>query len=233
LLSVIALVIANLLVALQALRHEWGYYETLLIYWGEALIIGGYNVLRLIMVGLASEQPFGSWASKWVEFSPGFRIVATLVGTGFFIVKFGTFALIVGMLVVAMPGYSAEGGTAGRQVWAGLTAAGPGVAVALGALTLSHGASFVRNFVMRREYAHLSLFGLVFWPYLRLSLVVMVLAFGLIVARVWQGLGSVTTFAAAMVLAKLAADLVTHILEHQWIAPQSVGHAVVDRGADH
>jgi hypothetical protein len=37
--------------------HEWGYYETLLIYWCEALIIGAYNLLRLLVVGLASEQP--------------------------------------------------------------------------------------------------------------------------------------------------------------------------------
>ena len=36
--------LANLFVAFQALRHEWGYYETLLIYWAEVVILGGYNL---------------------------------------------------------------------------------------------------------------------------------------------------------------------------------------------
>jgi hypothetical protein len=47
-----ALVVVNLFVALQTLRHEWGYYETLLIYWSEVVILGMYNVLRLMGVGV-------------------------------------------------------------------------------------------------------------------------------------------------------------------------------------
>lgn len=47
--SLAALIIANLFVALQTLRHEWGYYETLLIYWSEVVILGAYNVLRLLL----------------------------------------------------------------------------------------------------------------------------------------------------------------------------------------
>ena len=221
-LTIVALVIANLVVAVQALRHEWGYYETLLIYWCEALVIGAYNVLRLLVVGLASEQPFGAWVSKWVEFSTGFRILATLLGTAFFAVKFGLFALGVGLLVIGLPALSGDSSSGGGRVMEGFSAAGPGVASAVGELVLSHGVSFVRNFLARREYARMALFGLVFWPYVRMSLVATVLGFGLILVSAFHGLAHATAFTIVMALAKLAADIVTHRLEHKWIAEQPV-----------
>ena len=38
-LGLVVLVAANLLVALLTLRHRWGYYETLLIYWAEVAVL--------------------------------------------------------------------------------------------------------------------------------------------------------------------------------------------------
>jgi hypothetical protein len=64
--GLITLIVANLFVALQTLRHEWGYYETLLIYWSEVVILGGYNVLRLMVVGVVGAAPLGTWAARWV-----------------------------------------------------------------------------------------------------------------------------------------------------------------------
>ena len=205
-LTLVALLFANLLVALQALRHDWGYYETVLIYWCEALVIGGYNVLRLLVVGFVGEQPLGEAVSRQVEFSPGFRILATLAGTAFFAFKFGMFALIVGVLVVALPAFSEPDGSGGRQVFRALSAAGPAVGVAVVALVLSHGLSFVRNFLWRREYQRMSLLGLIVWPYVRMGLVMVVLAVGLILVSLLRG------------LAKAVADLVSHSVEHSWIA---------------
>ena len=117
-LALVSLVGANLLVALQVLRHDWGYYETILIFWCEAL---------------------------------------------------------------------------------------------------SHGVSFVCNFVIGREYQRMMLFELIFLPYLRMGLVAMVLAAGLVAVRLLPGLASATPFAVVMVLGKLAADLVSHTVEHEWI----------------
>ena len=217
-LTLVALLVVNLLVALQALRHDWGYYETVLIFWCEALIIGAFNVLRLLVVGLIGEHAFGDPASQWVEVSPGFRILATLVGTGFFAFKFGMFALIVGVLVVALPAFSAPDGSGGQQVFRALSAAGPAVGFAVVALVLSHGLSFVRNFLWRREYQRMSLLGLIVWPYVRMGLVMVVLAVGLILVSLLRDLANATTFAVIMVLAKTAADLVSHSVEHDWIA---------------
>jgi len=216
-LALVSLVGANLLVALQVLRHDWGYYETILIFWCEALILGAYNVLRLLLVGLLGERPLGETVARWVEFSPGFRVLATAVGTAFFACKFGMFALGVGLLVVALPAFSAPPGSGGSRVFAGLTAAGPGVAATVAGLVLSHGVSFVRNFVIGREYRRVTLLELIVLPYLRMGLVAMVLAAGLLAVRLLPGLASATPFAVVMVLGKLAADCVSHTMEHAWI----------------
>jgi Family of unknown function (DUF6498) len=65
--AIAALILANLLVAVQAVRGGWGYYETLLIYWCEALIIGGYNVVRLLLVGVLGREPLGATIGQWVD----------------------------------------------------------------------------------------------------------------------------------------------------------------------
>src|SRR6186997_2502227 len=69
--GLVALVLANLFVALQTVRHEWGCYETLLIFWTEVAVLGGYNVLRMLLVGVFGARPLGSWAAQYVD--PGSR----------------------------------------------------------------------------------------------------------------------------------------------------------------
>src|SRR5678815_1883091 len=110
-LGLAALIAANLLVAVQALHWGWGYYQVLLIYWIEALIIGGSNVLRLLVVGLFGDQPFGAWVSRWVSFSFGSRLLGTFLGAGFFIFKFGGFALIAGFWLLMLPAHFDSSGS--------------------------------------------------------------------------------------------------------------------------
>lgn len=217
-----ALVFANLLVGLQAALRGWGYYEALLVYWLEAIVIGGYNVLRLLVVGMLSDRPLGA-LSRWVGFSSGAsRLMFTLFGTGFFVFKFAAFALAVGVLVIALPAaLPPPGGGGGAEVAEGVRAAGPGVAIAVGFLLLSHGYSFVHNFLMNREYASLSIVGLIFYPYARMILVALVLGLGFVVAQALPAVAATTAFVVALVLVKLAADGATHRFEHQRLSTRS------------
>jgi hypothetical protein len=217
--GLITLIAANLFVALQTVRHDWGYYETLLIYWTEAVILGGYNVLRMMVVGVFGAEPLGKWAARWVDLGSRLnRLIYTTIGTGFFIIKFGTFALGVGVFVVLVPAllqHDAE--SSGANIHRAIMATGPGLLIATGALCLSHGISLVRNFLLGREYDRLTLASLVFWPYARMSLVGGVLLLGIAIARLLPGLGRETAFAVVMVLLKLLADAASHSLEHGWL----------------
>jgi len=221
-----ALVIANLFVALQTLRHEWGYYETLLIFWTEVAVLGAYNVLRMLVVGVFGAEPLGRWGVRWVDLGSRLnRLLFTLFGIGFFMVKFGGFALGVGLFVLLLPAVLAPvGETGGISIHRAIHAAGPGLLTATGMLCLSHGISFVRNFLWDKEYDRVSVGSLMFWPYARMSLVGGVLLAGIVIARMVPSLGSATSFAVVMVLLKLLADVLSHSLEHAWLAAEAPEH---------
>jgi hypothetical protein len=217
--GLVALIVANLFVALQTLRYDWGYYQAILIYWLEAVILGGYNVLRMMVVGVFGAAPLGTWAARWLDLGNRLnRFLFTAVGVGFFLVKFGGFALVIGLFVLLLPAMLRTGGeAAGMTMHKALIAAGPGLITGAGVLCVSHGISFVENFLLRREYDRLNILGLAFLPYARMSLVGGVLLLGIAIARLFPGLGQDTTFAVVMVLLKLGADAVSHSLEHRWI----------------
>ena len=212
-----ALIVANLFVAVQTLRHEWGYYEAILIYWVEVIILGAYNVLRLMVVGVFGAAPLGTWAAQYVDLGSRLnRFVFTAIGVGFFVVKFGGFALVIGLFVLLLPAMlRPDGQGGGGDIHRALIGAGPGLLAAMAALALSHGISFVRNFLVGREYERLNIVGLAFWPYARMSLVGAVLLLGIAAARLVPTLGGKTAFAVVMVLLKLVADGVSHFLEHR------------------
>ena len=221
--GLVALVLANLFVALQTVRHEWGYYETLLIFWTEVAVLGGYNVLRMLVVGVFGAEPLGSWAARWVDLGTRLnRLLFTLFGIIFFIFKFGGFALGIGLFVLLLPAMLAPAGQAvGISIHRALHAAGPGLLTASAMLCLSHGISFIKNFLLDREYDRVSVGSLMFWPYARMSLVGGVLLAGIVIARMVPGLDSATSFAVVMVLLKLLADALSHGLEHAWLAGDS------------
>jgi hypothetical protein len=214
--GLIALVLANLFVALQTVRHEWVYYETLLIYWTEVAVLGGYNVLRMLVVGVFGAEPLGSWAARWVDLGSRLnRFIYTVIGIGFFLLKFGAFAFGVGLFVLLSPAlFTPQGESAGVSIHRALVAAGPGLFFATGTICLSHGISFVGNFLIGREYDRTNLASLFLLPYARMSLVAAVLLAGIAATRQIPSLAGSTAFAVVMVLLKLLADAITHILEH-------------------
>jgi hypothetical protein len=215
--GLVALVLANLFVALQTLRHEWGYYEAMLVFWIEVMILGAFNVLRLMIVGVFGAEPLGSWAARWVDLGSRLnRLFYTLIGVGFFVVKFGGFALVIGLFVVLLPALlTPEGESGSVSVHRALRAAGPGLLLAAAVLGVSHAVSFVRDFVVGREYQGLTIMSLAFRPYARMSLVGGVLLLGILAAGLLPGRGRETTFAVVMVLLKLGADALSHSLEHR------------------
>jgi hypothetical protein len=174
------------------------------------------------VVGVFGAAPLGTRVAQWVDLGSRLnRFVFTVIGVGFFVFKFGAFALGIGVFVLLVPlvlRVEAEAGAASIQ--RALGAAGPGLLLATAVLSLSHGVSLVRNFLIGREYDRLNIVGLVFWPYARMALVGAVLLLGIAVARLVPGLGRETAFAVAMVLLKLMADAASHTLEHRWLATE-------------
>ncbi len=96
----IALVIANLAVLCIAAFQQLGYYYILSVFWWETVIIGFYNLFR-IMVVCAKAEKTGRLIGLPDAAS---RIMWALVLIFFFTFKFGAFILVIGLFVFMAPG---------------------------------------------------------------------------------------------------------------------------------
>ena len=152
--TLIVLVAANLIVGILALRGNWGVVQLIVLYWFEALVIGGFNALRLVVVGLFGEQPFGATLARWVSVSFGQRVLLTVIGVGFFLFKFAGFAFVVAVSFLwasfELNHLASRPSSPGAVAWFG--AAKVPMSPVIVILVASHGVSFVWNFLIGREY---------------------------------------------------------------------------------
>lgn len=87
-LSIILIIAANSIPIIGVTFLKWNPFFILLIYWGESLIIGLFNILKMLISGSIENGKF-SW--------PGFTGATGL--SAFFIVHYGMFMLVHGIFI--------------------------------------------------------------------------------------------------------------------------------------
>lgn len=191
------LVLANLIPLLGAAFWGWSVLEIVSLYWAENLVIGLFTVLRILLV----RPPQGH----------GLVTVANFVAAGFFAVHYGMFCLVHGVFVFALLGRGVGGGAG----FSGLETAGDvfqgGALLALGALFFSHGFSFLRHYLMGREYRDTTVQAEMFKPYPRIVVLHVAILFG---AFAIQALGSPVFLLVLLVIGKIILDLALHRRAH-------------------
>lgn len=220
--SEIALVCANVILASIAIFQKWGFYYVLLVFWIEALIIGFYNLAR-ITVSFLFGNPIGVLA-KWIKLPFPTRFFLLIITAGFFVTKFGGCAIGLGLIILMMPIFLTlpAGQTHHVDLFEGIKMispalgdVGPELLVAVTVLFLSHGISFILNYIKRQEYKRDNILKLLFLPYARMFLVSVVVALGLTATVAVPSLNRMTVFSVSVILLKLFADLLSHIWEHK------------------
>lgn len=215
--SLIVLVAANLIVGMLALRGNWGVDQLIVLYWFEALVIGGFNALRLVVVGLFGEQPFGATLARWVSVSFGQRLLLTVIGVGFFLFKFAGFAFVVAVTFLwasfELDHLASQPSSPGAVTWFGAANVPIGPVIVI--LVASHGVSFVWNFVIGREYRTQNLPALVVWPYARMAAASVVVVVGLLVIALFPAASHAHLAVIVFVLLKTLADALSHRWEHR------------------
>lgn len=188
-LSTLALIGANLLPLLGILLFNWDLGTIMVLFWAESGIIACYHLLKIWVV------------RRWL---------VLLIGP-LFVGHFGAFMAVHFLFIYGIfiegfdnsgPGDSlAEVG----QLFAGLWPA-------LLALTISHGISFISNFIGRREYRHMTLQEQMAEPYDRIVImhVTIIIGGGLSLA-----LGAPLPALILLILLKTVLDLRAHRQQHQ------------------
>lgn len=193
LLATLALVVANLVPVYGALRLDWQLTDVLLLYWAESAIIGLFNLARMAVVG------------RWL----------VLVAGPLFVSHFAAFMAIHLLFIYLL----FVRGPAAPGMDASLAAVADAFLVlwpALLALLVSHGLSFLVNFIGRREYRGASLRQLMKAPYRRIVFMHLVIIVGGFVTLL---LDDPRPALLGMIGAKLVMDLWAHAREHAGAKP--------------
>jgi Family of unknown function (DUF6498) len=187
--ALVALVAANLIVAAAAFHGRWGWADVLRVYWIETTIIGIVNVLKMLVWALF-RKPLNTLTDLR---EAGTRLALVMLLVPYYSAAFFFLVLVLGFAI------HGDGKEIPRLVLI---------------FALSHGVSFVWNYLGHAEFRSVSFLALLAQPYARLALMAAVFALGFLITRVVPGAGRSTAFAVSVVICKLAADLVSHVWEH-------------------
>jgi hypothetical protein len=195
--SVIILILANLVPLYGAIFLDWKVFPILLIFWLENVIIGVFNVLKMLW---SSTQPAGKWGEK-------------LFIIPFFCVHYGIFTLVHGIfIVVIFGGLLNDSGTIDSQDSFTLSIQGLNLVWAVLALLVSHTVSFAVNYIGKGEYKNNGLSQLMFQPYGRVVIMhLTIIAGGFLVMT----LGAPVLGLIVLVLLKTVIDILAHIRQHK------------------
>jgi ABC-type xylose transport system permease subunit len=195
----LALLLANAVPIIGVVLLGWTVFPLILLYWLENVVVGGFNALKMAFAQ-PSEPLF--WAAK-------------LFLLPFFIVHFGGFTYVHGMLLLALFGQR------GSQAFDLLHAVPEAIRTqqlgwAVLSLVLSHGLSFYWNYLRNGEYQRAALRDLMTQPYSRVIVLHLAVLFG---GWIVMLLGSPTPALVLLVALKTAADVRAHLAERRKFAP--------------
>ncbi|GAB3277551.1 DUF6498-containing protein [Parahaliea aestuarii] len=205
--SLLLLILANLLPLYGVLLLDWDVGALLVLYWSENLVLGFYTVLKMLITaplgGLFSACFFSVHYGGFCAVH-GLFILKILIDpeADFFRGEQWPFFLVFIQLLVDVV----------RQV---LEHAPAAWLLAFAGLMLSHGVSFVMNFLLARERDQLGIKVLMFAPYGRIVILHLTVLFG---GFGVMALGEPLSMLVILILLKLGVDIALHLREHRHTA---------------
>ena len=210
-LSLAALIGANLIPFIGIFFFHWDVRFIVLLYWIENLIAGFYNILKMAL--LKMDQGAGN--------------LGKLFTISFFCIHYGGFCAVHGLFlsVFFKIGDGSAPFGAGHNWWGPLVfvqllfsviakiwaSRPPEMIWAVLGLTISHGVSFVENYILGQEYKNSSLKKLMHQPYQRIIVMHIAILFGGILV---MQLNSPLPLMIILVLLKIFFDLRLHKKTH-------------------
>ena len=195
--SIISLVTANLIPLLGVIFLGWRIFPIMLLFSLENVVIGFYNVLRMRRA-----------TCDWEELRRMSQGVSTKTGfIAFFCVHYGMFSL--GHLFFVCVLFSSGGlfGSAeptGYNAWP--------MALAFLGICISHGVSYVKNYIQAGEYQQAKIDDLMGRPYARMMVMHVTIIAG---AALIAATGTHAVTVALLVILKTGVDLAAHLRERK------------------
>jgi hypothetical protein len=191
--SVMILIAANIVPVIGALFLGWEVFPILLLFCMENVIVGIFNVLKML---LSAADNAAAQAHK----------IATIM---FFCIHYGMFTIVHGVFVIVVFGFPKDNPLDlsalpqffrdTQLIWGIL------------ALIISHGASFIVNYIGKREYKHTTVNDLMMQPYERVVILHLTIIFGAFMVTL---LGSPIFGLLILIVLKVIIDIIAHLKQH-------------------
>jgi len=210
-LSVVVLLAANMIPLFGVLFLGWDAFYIVILYWTENIVNGFYNVLKMVFATV----PYPA------------AHLGKLFLIPFFIVHYGGFTAVHGFFVLALFHKDGQGPPMGQMNWPCFlvfvqmlfrvigymySVIPPQVKLAVLALFISHGVSFIQNYLLKREYTTAKPDKLMGSPYGRVVVMhITILAGGFLTMAV----GSPAALLVVLVVLKTILDIHLHNREHK------------------
>jgi hypothetical protein len=194
--AVAALMLANFVPLAGVLFFGWSLFAVVFLYWMENVVIGLFNMMR--MSRAQGSMPEGGAPKLNGKDYAGESRVALIL---FFMVHYGIFTFVHGMFVFVIFGpFDIEPTT---------------FVLAVAALFVSHGISYMTNFIGRGEYLRVNETTLFMQPYKRIIILHVSILAG---AFLTQLIGAPIIALVFFILLKSAVDMWAHVHEHEELA---------------
>ncbi len=209
-LSVIALVVSNLIPLFGVIFAGWRVFPIMLLFSLENIIIGFYNVLRMCLAPCDLKE-----LGEGVHSKRGLIVFFCICYGGFVFLHLLFVILLFGLAFGSQPPTEVKIPVSMQDIAASdepLVASWWGLGTALIACFISHGVSYVKNFIGSGEYKRVTAVKLFVRPYGRMVVMHVTIIFGAFFV-IFTG-----THVAAIVLLvvlKSALDLVGHLRERK------------------
>ncbi|PIR03197.1 MAG: hypothetical protein COV60_01615 [Candidatus Magasanikbacteria bacterium CG11_big_fil_rev_8_21_14_0_20_43_7] len=195
--SIFFLISANAVPLVGVLFFGWSLFGVLFFYWLETVVVGILNVPKMYMTkGVDTQMTEG--LNKLSESARARAYTAIRTFTiPFFVFHFGMFALVHGIFVFSL--YGPADITFGSVITALVTS------------FVSHGYSFVTNFIGKKEYLTRSINQQMGQPYKRVVILHLAILFGAFPLMVF---GSPFVAVLILIVLKTCFDMYLHMREH-------------------
>lgn len=206
-----ALLVANVLPLIGVLFFGWDAFAIVLLYWAENLVIGFYNILKMVF----AEVPHPS-----MHLGKFFMIP-------FFMIHYSGFMAVHGFFILAMFLENSSGPFPQGHTWPCffvflqllfgvigemLSIIPPNMIYAIAGLFVSHGVSFGYNYLYKGEYRQASAQTLMGQPYARIVVMhIAIIAGGFFT----MSMGSPVGILVMLVILKTIFDVKLHLREHR------------------
>ncbi|MCP4133033.1 MAG: hypothetical protein GY754_18855 [bacterium] len=148
---------ANFVTVFGVLFLNWGLVDVLLIYFLESLVIGFYNILKMMGLEMEVDKEFPAFSKVY---NWGIKTFFSTV----FAVHFGAMTMLLGGTVYLFTSLSMMFSDVKIDIFKVIAAAWPAIL----SLFISHGYSFFKNYYRGEEYKKATILRLMGQPYIRL-----------------------------------------------------------------